>query len=547
MITDKNSSSGKAITLWDLEEDVYAGSCGKKRSTGETSTHVVVSLVFNPNPDIKLLAVAYLDGDLALLDPFLDQQLECFRANCQALAASPNGRFLAAGGANGIVNVYEFDTFNLLYRVESSNSFIKQLAFSKDSMLLADIRGTQCTVWEPEALLRESLGDDSSRNTFTSVVETVSVEAKATITAMAVHSASDIIFCGKDDGSVALYKRETGANLRTLYNHKSAIRLLAWVEDRNALLSVDASNGILLYTVQDFAEKGWLEDPIEIFKSRLDYKEAIIDVLVGETSGRLLVSTRESDHMFDLDSGKYGQGRKATQTTGTRKWLPHPRSPLHLVCVEGTEVCTYCWNDWSQVSCNSVPLESSLDLKHATLFCVGNKHGIMVDLVRPSNSVNAHTVSIINADFLALEETSHTPSQEKNHDGLAVSWSSSGGRDGNIAMVSSSATVIYPQIIPFQLDIAHVIGIHESGRLVFLNRCSWVCSINLGSSSLDNSSRTNSRTVEVTEHFFVPYDWFAGKKDIVCALTKRDILLTRGGDLAVVRGGLAYAERVYVE
>ncbi|CDM29077.1 hypothetical protein DTO013E5_5806 [Penicillium roqueforti] len=107
--------SGRLIVLWDMEEDAYAGSCGKKLSNGDTSTHVVVALAFNPNPDISLLAVAYLDGDLALLDPFADKQLECFRANCQTLAPSPDGRLLAAGGANGIIHVYEFDTFKLLY------------------------------------------------------------------------------------------------------------------------------------------------------------------------------------------------------------------------------------------------------------------------------------------------------------------------------------------------------------------------------------------------------------------------------------------------
>ncbi|KAF5563991.1 nacht wd [Fusarium napiforme] len=82
--------NGQPSILWDMEEDTYAGSCGKKLSNGETSTHVIVALAVNPNPDIGLLAVAYLDGDLALLDPYADRQLECFRANCQTLAPSPN-------------------------------------------------------------------------------------------------------------------------------------------------------------------------------------------------------------------------------------------------------------------------------------------------------------------------------------------------------------------------------------------------------------------------------------------------------------------------
>lgn len=173
-------------------------------------------IAFNPNPDMSLLAVAYLDGDLAILDPFADQPLKCFRANCQILAPSPNGRLLAAGGANVIIHIYEFDTLRLLYRVKSANSYIKQLAFTRDSMLLADIRRAQCTVWEPEALLRESLSDDNNGPTPATVVETVLMEANAKITAMAVHHTSEVVFCGKDDGSVVAYERKTAASLGTL-------------------------------------------------------------------------------------------------------------------------------------------------------------------------------------------------------------------------------------------------------------------------------------------------------------------------------------------
>lgn len=531
--------SGKPITLWDLEEDVYAGSCGKKLSSGETSTHVVVSLVFNPNPDISLLAVTYLDGDLALLDPFSNRQLECFRASCQVLAASPNGRFLAAGGANGIINIYEFDTFNLLYRVKSSSSFIKQLAFSKDSMLLADIRGSQCTVWEPEALMRESLGDDSSGNTFASVVETVSVENKARINAMTVHHESEVVFCGKEDGSVALYKRETGANLRTLYRHKSSIRLLKWAKDQSALLSVDTSNAIFLHKINKSAEKGWLDDPVEIFRSRLDSKEAITDVLLNEKLGKVLISTRESDHTFNLGSGRYEKERKTYRATETRKWLPHPWSPFHLVCVDGTEVCTYYWDDWYRVSSGSLPLGSSVEPKNAISYCIGKKHRIVADLMCPNSSAKSSRIAIINASFLAPANRDYN-SQEKSDVVLTVS-------QANAAMVPTPEIAIQPQIIQSRLGIAHIIGIHESGRLVFLNRYFWVCSLDLGNSALETTECKESVSVEVTEHFSIPYDWFAGKKDIVCAVVKRDILLIRGGDLVVIRDGLQNAERQYVD
>ncbi|KAI3299790.1 hypothetical protein DTO002I6_2017 [Penicillium roqueforti] len=542
--------SRQPIVLWDMEEDAYAGNCGKKLSSGETCTDVVVvALAFNPNPDISLLAVVYLDGDLALLDPFADRQLECFRANCQTLAPSPNGCLLAAGGANGIIHVYEFDTFKLLYRVKSSNSFIKQLAFARDSMLFADIRGAQCNVWEPETLLRETLSDDSSGTTFTTVVETVSVEAKAKITAMVVHHTSEVIFCGKDDGSVVLYEQKTATSLKTLYCHKAPVRLLVWIERRDALLSVDASNMIFLHRMQKSADKGWLSDLTVLFKSRLDSEKAIIDVLVGEMAAKFLVSTRESDHLFSLDSGKCVTERTYPQIPGIRKWLPHPESSLHIVCIDNTKVCAYSWSDWSEFSCVALSLKNDMaELKSAILYSVGQKQRIMLDLLQPNSSVDSNRITVIDLDHLVIENRDSSFLLGKQLDAVPAFDPLVTDEEGEkMVKTLSSAAPLRSRMTAFGLSVAHVIGIDESRKLVFLNRSSWVCSVDLNESGLEIAQRKDPLTIKVFEQFFVPYDWFSGKRDVVCGLAKRDIMLTRGGDLAVIRGGLDYAVRVRIE
>ncbi|KAL3470521.1 WD40-repeat-containing domain protein [Aspergillus californicus] len=540
--------SGQPIALWDLKEDAYAGSCGKKLSSGETSTHVVVALAFNPNLDIGLLAVAYLDGDLALLDPFADKQLECFRANCQTLASSPNGRLLAAGGANGIINVYEFDTFKVLYRVKSSNSFIKQIAFTRDSILLADIRGAQCTVWEPESLLRESLSDDSSGTTSTTVIETVSMEAKAKVTTMVVHHTSEVIFCGKDDGSVVLYEQKMAASLGTLYSHKSPVRLLVWIERRDALLSVDATNRIFLHRIQKSADKGWLGVPIVLFKFHLDSEKAIMDVLVEEMAAKLLVSTRDSDHLFNLNSGKYERERTYPQMPGTRKWLPHPESSLHMVCINNVKACTYCWSDWSEVSSVALSLDNdTAELRSAIKYSVVQKQRIMLDLLHPNSSVRTNRIVLINADCLAVENNHSSFLPEKQSSAVAALDQVATEDEEDMVTTSSPAASFHSRMTTFRLSVAHVIGIDELGKLVFLNRSFWVCSVDLSESGLAVAQRKGPPKIEVFEHFFVPYDWFAGKRDIICALAKRDIIMTRGGDLAVIRGGLDYAKTVYID
>ncbi|CAI7629611.1 unnamed protein product [Penicillium glandicola] len=537
--------SGQPITLWDMEESAYAGSCGKKLSNGETSTHVVVALAFNPNPDIGLLAVAYLDGDLALLDPFSDQQLQCFRANCQTLAPSPNGRLLAAGGANGIIHVYEFDTLKLLYQVKSSNSYIKQLAFTRDNMLLADIRGAQCTVWEPEALLRESMNDDSSGASFTTVVEAVSMEAKAKITSMVVHHTSEVIFCGKDDGSVILYERKMATSLRTLYSHKSPVRLLTWIKQRDALLSIDASNRIFLHKVHKSADKVWLSDPTELFKSHLDSEKAIIDVLVGEVAGKFLVLTRESDHLFNLDNGEHERQQTYPQMPAIHKWLPHPTSSLHLIRVNNFKVCVYCWNDWSEISSIALSLDEKAELKSASLYSHGHKQRIVLNLLYPENSVNINRIAILDADSLSVRNHDSTSSLGKQLNTVMVLDRPPTDQGGeNLVITSSSGALLCSSVTAFELSIAHIIGIDESMNVIFLNRSFWVCSVDLN--KLETAQHKDPPTIDIFQHFFLPCDWFAGRRDIVSILAKRDIVLTRGGDLAVIRGGLDYSKKVSI-
>lgn len=41
--------NGKPVILWDVEADSYYGKTGKKLPSGESSTHPITVLVFNPN------------------------------------------------------------------------------------------------------------------------------------------------------------------------------------------------------------------------------------------------------------------------------------------------------------------------------------------------------------------------------------------------------------------------------------------------------------------------------------------------------------------
>ncbi|MCJ1405745.1 hypothetical protein MMC11_008975 [Xylographa trunciseda] len=516
--------SGRPITLWDLEEDAYYGSCGKKLPSGETSTHLVTALVFNPNPAIGLLAASYLDGELALLDPFDDQDLESFRAHCHTLAANPDGRLLAGGAGSGTIEIYEFDTLRLLYRIKSSNFYIKQLVFSRDSLHFADIRGSQCNVWEPAVLLRDLVGDDSSESTSTSLIEAASSDTKVKISAMILHPKGEGVFCGKDDGSVSLYSLKTGSQLQTLYRHKSLVRILTTWPQGNVIMSVDASNAIFAWNLKKSQKEGWVAEKL-LFQSRLDCGKSMVQVLLDDAASKFILSTRESDYLWTID-GLQQDERTYSDSPGIRKWMRHQYSPSHMICIEGAAAHIYSWNDWSRVRSISLATDmTGSQLKSVTPCILGRRQLILLELCELNGSVDTHGLHLLDTISFSLEDTA---AEE------AISTASKDGKHAAAATIS--LPLLDPQLATLAHVMAHVIGIGNAGKLVFLDKRSWVCSVDLG--SLDNASVSYSR------HFFVPYDWFAGARDIICALAQRDVVFARNNDVAIVKGGLEYVEIV---
>lgn len=188
------------------------------------------------------------------------------------------------------------------------------------------------------------------------------------------------------------------------------------------------------------------------------------------------------------------------------------------------------------------------ELKSAILYSLGQKQRIMLDLLHLNSSVNSNRIAIIDADRLVVGNKDSNVLLGKQLDAVAALDQLAKDEDGkNMVTTSSPAAPLCSRMTAFELSVGQVIGIDESRKLIFLNRSSWVCSVDLSESGLEIAQRKDSPTIEASEHFFVPYDWFAGKRDIVCALAKRDIMLTRGGDLAVIRSGLDYAKSVCIE
>ncbi|KAK0746941.1 hypothetical protein B0T18DRAFT_327372 [Schizothecium vesticola] len=527
--------SGQAITIWDLEDNAYYGSCGKELATGETSTHPLQALQFNPNKTIEIIAASYLDGDLVIIDPFNNIEIKRRRLSCHTLTASPDGRFLAGGGAGGVIQILEFDTLKLVYKVRTSDLWIKELAFSHDGMQLADLRGSQCNVWTPPVLIGGSIDDDMSADTSDTYTDDPGVHKVAKVTAVALAQVG--IICGKEDGSVSLYDVTNGRFTRELYHHKASVRILDWLPKTKAIISVCVSNRIQAWSFDHLrSDKSWETERPKL-DSRLKHEGgyAITHLTSGEEVGKLLFSTRQSDHLWDISTAAeeshlhYGSDERER----TRIWLQHPTSPTLLVCIRQDMAEIYTWQGWKKVA--SVQLSSplpGLQIKSLARYVWAREARVLLELEEIDGSTE--TQQIVSVALSNLLSTGQAAPSAPAAPSLAPLTSD----------VSPPIATLLPDLILHR--VAHIVGIHSTAnacKLMFLDISSWVCSVDIGAglSPASASGAGNS----YARHFFIPYDWFAGSRRLFSLVTEsRGVVFAKGGDIAVVKGGLNYSEVV---
>ena len=100
----------------------------------------------------------------------------------------------------------------------------------------------------------------------------------------------------------------------------------------------------------------------------------------------------------------------------------------------------------------------------------------------------------------------------------------------------AAASSIEPLIQKLSNQIYHIIDISSLGKLVFIDKQSWVSSIQLH--TIDQKQLSYSR------HFFIPYGWYSGVRDVVCAAVRRNLLFARNDNVVIVKNGLDHTEMI---
>ena len=512
------------VFMWDLDTFELQGTCFRPTERRESAAIPITDMVFNPNPDVELLAVAYMASELVLYDSYSLEFVTSIPSECDILVASADGRFLAGGDSSGRIQLYEFDTLQLLTQISLPDYGVKAMRFSNDGQRLFDLRDCECNVWEPSALMRTSAAETASESSDTYVTAPTEVSARPledipTISAMSLASKADFAVCGNDHGRVILYDLPSGNRRSELYKHARnvAIRSVQWDGEAGIVSTADVASRLQVVQLAQDPTKGWKKKAV-LLDERLG-EQVIRQQLLSPDATKLLVATSKFTILYDLV-----EKRRITQTEVSYEepwpWVNYPSKPDLLFLLERTCIRIFHWQDLSPTLLN-VQLNGyegyDIDYQRYALSKSGGKllMKFTSTLEPPSSASSPRVHQITTLDLSLLGQSKEL-------------------RFGHY--------FIDPNTLDIELIIGTTTGVfNASPMLLFLTKSGEVCSIDLEKVGLQEG---------YTRHFFVPAHWLSGtnRDDLIVRVTEKgEVVFVRRDELAVFRGALGPMRSVSVK
>ena len=505
---------GDDILLWDLEGDTLYDTYDKMIGRGRGAHGGAVALTFSMAPDANLLAAAWCDGELLLFDT-RDRYVKALTvADARVLASSPDGRTLASGDGAGTLRLYDFETLKLLHCIRSNEAYIRELQFSSDNLQILEVRASRCRIWDPVALVRQDAEDESSDavswSTASQEVPRDWIKGTPSITTLTCHEAGEVIFCGKQDGSIHMYESRTGKHVQKLLSHIVGCSIvdLCIVEGSDTLCSV-ASGQVMVRTLVRQAKEWNVQ--ATVFDRQIG--EPVYQVLVNEASTRLLVSSRVSHTVWSIStniSEIISTVPRETASYGSAyiwevdafSWITHPTCKDQLLLIEGNVAHLYDWLTFSRLTTSEgILLEGSIPPK------------LMIESITPC--FNGHIIA-----------TTFKDSRAPRTKTKLLFWNSS---DFN---TQARSCVPVPKYHYLSDQVQVLIG-SDRQKIVFLHTSGWVCSV-------DAQATGPGRYIR---HFFFPADWLSTDARLIIKMTKKgDIIFAKRDEVAVIKRGLEISE-----
>jgi WD40 repeat protein len=213
------------------------------------------------------MVVAFQDGSITLYDTWKQLAVKTVHTHCYHMACSPDGQTLVTDCDDGRLFLWDFKTLSIEYVINTHEAMSKALAFTQCGTRIIDLQARKAKVWEPPVLIHRV--DDSDSDTNTPAALPSVTDYLVTIISTCIRPRKDIIFVGKDDGTLSIYSAVTGEPQSILYSHRQDMFIHKIASNTgNVVASDDASNTVMVY---EFEERSGLPYSIkQLLNHRFD-------------------------------------------------------------------------------------------------------------------------------------------------------------------------------------------------------------------------------------------------------------------------------------
>ena len=518
----------RPIVLWDLEDCSYVGQYNKDINVYPGP--LCFALIFNPKAEVQLVAAAYDDGELVAFDPWTQRRHASANADTAVMQGSKDGTILVSGDGNGKITLYDFETLKILYNINSDQSGIRAFAFSNDGLRFFDVRGEQCNIWEPPVLVRRAeINDESSigAGDNASTAEPPTVNAKTydedrAITAMAAPHGFDVIFCGREDGSIAAYSALTGDPVQELASHAKniAVMFLHLTGSGKVLISVDRSGRIVIRRLEILGGSRVAESAFVMDRKATDVVEQI---LASADDTKVLVSMPHKDEIWELETANTLREMPRSNDRAHWRWTQTSKPSMPLVYFFDGTATLYDWDlfeasdprpsmDLCLAEAGTTPVVAvnpSANASHLCILLAGSPSGLLHPILRVWNLHEMYAVPGGTREPITGGENTQEAASNK-----------------------TPANAIYDQLAK---DIKLVIGVYEDS-LIFLTNQGWICSLKFTSSGEQS---------HYTRHFFIPFRYQNSASSLTVHVSSNgSIIVAYRAEVIVFTGGLSFEEKI---
>lgn len=507
---------GGSVCMWEVSSEEFI--CWAR----DDENRLVSSLMFNPNPVVELLLVIFTDHELALYDTWSGGLVSTRKppsSNIGVMSAtcSLDGRTLATVDNSGFLQIFDFESLNLLYYVLVPYASFRILNFTPDGSGVVDIVDSDMHIWAPAALVRNANDEDHSvcanAVKLPPIGDQCETRRASKITALCAHPSLPIVFVGKQDGQVAAFSTKTGTQVAHLYTHAHAASVSKLTIGKDHLLASSDTNGRLQVWKLRSGQLSAFENKTLAFEIHLEVH--VVQLCLSGNGDYLLVSSDNADTVYSMEANGSCVGclQFKVQERKIWRWLATPTSQDqkdHFYLVMDHTVVKYSAHEFpSRTPDFEVQLQYSVE---------EGAEEAKVDsaAICPSTQILAldirYTSGFASCSTLFLFDLSKV------------------GSSG----ISDMITTLAPMCDLLSQHCKQFIGIIERTKsFVFLHQNSWLCSI----------SPEGLSQGQFIQHFFVPNEYISANDQVLPAKTADNgVVFCLHGGLAIIRNGFSFSE-----